>query len=204
MDLLLDVALGVLVPLPVGAAVGAAVRLGLARARRGALLPPGWCELAVAAAWGVVATAAVVGVVTPSRVPLLLGASVLAVAGTATDLTTSRLPDVVTLPAVPLGWALLLPCGPDAVVAGVLGTLVLGAPHVLLAVVAPRSLGGGDAKLAAALGAPLAAVGWWSVAIVPVGAALVLAVGAALLRRRALPLGPPLLGVTWIVLLAGS
>lgn len=203
-DLLLDVVLGVLAPLTAGAAVGAAVRLGLARARRGVLVPPGWCELALAAAWGVVATAAVVGAVDPARVPLLLGASVLAVAGTATDLTSSRLPDVVTLPAVPLGWALLLPCGPDAVLAGVLGTLALGAPHVLLAVVAPRSLGGGDAKLAAALGAPLAAVGWWSVAVVPVGAAVVLAVGAAFLRRRALPLGPPLLGVTWIVLLAGS
>ena len=55
-----------------------------------------------------------------------------------------------------------------------------------------------------AVGAPLAAVGWWSVAVVPVAAAVVLAGGAAVLRRRALPLGPPLLGVTWIVLLAGS
>ncbi|MFC5066166.1 prepilin peptidase [Actinomycetospora atypica] len=204
MDLLLDVALGVLLPLTAGGAVGAAVRLGLARARRGVLLAPGWCEPAVATAWGVVGTAAVTGAVAPARVPLLLGASVLAVAGTATDLASGRLPDVVTLPAVPLGWALLLPCGPDAVLAGVLGTLVLGAPHVLLAVVAPRGLRGGDAKLAAALGAPLAAVGWWSVAVVPVAAATVLAVGAALLRRRALPLGPPLLGVTWIVLVAGS
>lgn len=204
MDLLLDVVLGVIAPLTAGAAVGAGVRLGLARARRGVLLPPAWCELAVATAWGVVGTAAVVGAVAPARVPVLLGASVLAAAGTATDLTSGRLPDAMTLPAVPLGWALLLPCGPDAVLAGVLGTLALGVPHVLLAVAVPHGLGGGDAKLAAALGAPLAALGWWSVAVVPVVAAVVLAVAAAILRRRALPLGPPLLGVTWIVLLAGS
>ncbi|MDL5157972.1 prepilin peptidase [Actinomycetospora termitidis] len=200
----LDVVLGVLAPLGVGAVVGAGVRRGLAATRRGVLLAAGWCEAGVGLAWAVVGTAAVLGGVSPAAVPVLFVVSVVGVAGVATDLAVGRLPDAVTLPAVPVGWAALVPLGGSAVLAGVAGTLVLGGVHALVGVLAPGSTGGGDVKLAAALGGPLAAAGWWTVALVPVAAAVLLVAAAAVLRRRALPLGPPLLGVSWIVLLASA
>lgn len=200
----MDVVLGVLAPLAVGAAVGAGVRRGLAAIRRGVLVGRGWCEVGVGSAWAAVLTAAVVGLVGPAWVPVLLVVSVVAVAGCATDLTAGRLPDVLTLPAVPVGWAALVPLGGRAVLAGVAGTLVLGALHTLVGLLVPGAVGGGDVKLAAALGAPLAAAGWWAVAAVPVAAAVLLAGVAVVRGRRALPLGPPLLGVSWIVLLAAG
>lgn len=199
-----DVVLGVLAPLSAGAVVGAGVRRGLASARRGVLVAPGWCEVGIGAAWAVVATAAVVGLVAPAWVPALLLVSVVAVAGCATDVTAGRLPDVLTLPAIPLGWAALVPLGGAAVLAGVAGTVVLGGLHTVVGVLAPGAVGGGDVKLAAALGAPLAAVGWWALAVVPVAAAVLLALVAVARARSALPLGPPLLGVSWVVLLAAG
>jgi leader peptidase (prepilin peptidase) / N-methyltransferase len=198
----LAVLLGVLLPLGGGAALGAAVRAGLARVRRPVLVPRGWCELATAVACGVVATAAVVGVVAPERVAALLVVSVLAVAGSATDVLAGRLPDALTVPALVLGLVALVPAG--AVLAGLAGMCVLGGLHAAVALAVPGALGGGDVKLAAALGVPLGAAGWWAVAAAPVGAALVLVVLARVLRRRAMPLGPALLGVSWVVLLAGG
>ncbi len=197
----LGVLLGVVLPLVGGALAGAGVRAGLARVRRPVLLPRGWCVLGTAFGCGVVATAAVVGVVAPARVPVLLVVSVLAVAGSATDAVAGRLPDVLTVPALVLGLVALLPSGAWPV--GLVGAVVLGGLHAVVALVAPDALGGGDVKLAAALGGPLAAVGWWAVAAAPVGAALALVVVGWLLRRRSVPLGPALLGVSWLLLLAG-
>jgi leader peptidase (prepilin peptidase) / N-methyltransferase len=200
--LLIDVVLGVLLPLPGGALVGAGVRALLARGRRPVPVPRGWCELGTAFAWGVTATAAVVGLVAPARVPVLLVVSVLAVAGTVTDLLTGRLPDVLTVPALGLGLAALVPLG--AVPVGLGGALALGGLHAVVALVTPAALGGGDVKLAAALGGPLAATGWWTVAAAPVGAALVLLLLTRVWRARAGPLGPALLGVTWLLLATGG
>ena len=201
-SLLLDVVLGVLLPLPGGALAGAGVRALLGRLGRPVPVPRGWCELGTSFAWGVSATAAVVGLVTPARVPLLLVVSVLAVAGTATDLVGGRLPDVLTLPGLGLGLASLVPLG--AVPVGVGGVLALGGVHAVVALLSPAALGGGDVKLAAALGGPLAATGWWTVAAAPVGAALVLLLLARARRVRAGPLGPALLGVTWLLLVTGG
>jgi leader peptidase (prepilin peptidase) / N-methyltransferase len=201
-SLLLDVVLGVLVPLPAGALLGTGVRAVLARVRRPVLVPRGWCELGTAVACGIVATAAVIGLVAPARLPALIVVSVLAVAGGATDVLTSRLPDVLTLPALGLGLVALVPFG--SLPAGLGGALALGGLHAAVALADPAALGGGDVKLAAALGGPLAATGWWAVAAAPVGAALVLVVLVRVRRVRAAPLGPALLGVTWLLLLAGG
>ncbi|MCD2197807.1 prepilin peptidase [Actinomycetospora endophytica] len=201
-SLLLDVVLGVLLPLPGGALVGAGVRAVLTRVRRPVLVPRGWCELGTAFVCGMVATAAVVGLVAPARVPVLLVVSVSAVAGTATDVVAGRLPDVLTVPALGLGLVALIPSG--ALGAGLGGALALGGLHAVVALVAPNALGGGDVKLAAALGGPLAATGWWAVAAAPVGAALVVLVLARVRRVRSGPLGPALLTVSWVVLLAGG
>jgi leader peptidase (prepilin peptidase) / N-methyltransferase len=201
-SLLLDVVLGVLLPLPGGALVGAGVRVLLGRVGRPVPVPRGWCELGTAFTWGVTATAAVVGLVTPARVPVLLAVSVLAVAGTVTDLVSGRLPDVLTVPALGLGLATLVPLG--ALSVGVGGALALGGLHAAVALAAPSALGGGDVKLAAALGGPLAATGWWTVAAAPIGAALVLLLLARARRVRAGPLGPALLGVSWLLLVTGG
>jgi leader peptidase (prepilin peptidase)/N-methyltransferase len=198
----LGVLLGVLLPLAVGAGLGAGVRAGLARVRRPVLLPWGWSVLGTASGCGVVATAAVVGVVAPARVPVLLVVSVLAVAGSGTDLLAGRLPDVLTLPALALGLAALVP--PGSLFTGLAGAAVLGGLHAAVALAVPGALGGGDVKLAAALGGPLAAAGWWAVAAAPVGAALALVVVARVSRSRAGPLGPALLGVSWLLLVAGG
>ena len=198
----LDVPLGVLLPLGGGALLGAGVRAGLARVRRPVLLPRGWCVLGTAFGCGVVATAAVVGVVAPARVPVLLVVTVLAVAGAGTDAIAGRLPDVLTVPALVVGLGALVASG--SVVVGLVGAAVLGGLHAAVALVAPAALGGGDVRLAAALGGPLAAVGWWALAVAPALSAAVLVVVAGVLRRRALPLGPSLLGVSWLLLLAGG
>ncbi|HEY2195240.1 MAG TPA: prepilin peptidase [Actinomycetospora sp.] len=193
---------GVVLALVGGALLGAAVRAGVARVRRPVLLPWGWCVLGTAAGCGVVATAAVVGAVTPARVPVLLVVTVLAVAGAGTDAVAGRLPDVLTVPALVLGLGALGSSG--SVVAGLVGAAVLGGLHAGVALVAPAALGGGDVKLAAALGGPLAAAGWWALALAPALAAVVLVVVARVLRRRAVPLGPSLLGVSWLLLLAAG
>ena len=198
----LGVLLGVVLPLAGGAAVGAGVRAGLAHARCAVLVPHGWAVLGTAFGCGVVATAAVVGAVAPARVPALVVVTVLAVAGTATDLLVGRLPDVLTLPALVLGLGALVPAG--SLLVGLAGAAVLGGLHAGVALAAPEALGGGDVKLAAALGGPLAAAGWWAVAAAPVGAALALVVLARVSRRRSEPLGPALLGVSWLLLLAGG
>jgi leader peptidase (prepilin peptidase)/N-methyltransferase len=198
----LGVLLGVVLPLGGGAAVGAGVRAGLARLRRAVLVPRGWSVLGTAFGWGVVATAAVVGVVAPARVPALLVVTVLAVAGAATDLRAGRLPDVLTVPALVLGLGALV--APGSLLVGLAGGVVLGGLHAGVALAVPGALGGGDVKLAAALGGPLAAAGWWALAAAPVGAALVLLVVARVSRRRAAPLGPALRGVSWLLLVAGG
>jgi leader peptidase (prepilin peptidase)/N-methyltransferase len=201
-ELPLGVLLGVLVPLAGGALLGAGVRAGLARVRRPVLLPRGWCVLGTAFGCGVVATAAVVGAVAAPRVPALVVVTVLAVAGAGTDVVAGRLPDLLTLPALALGLGALVPTG--ALLAGLVGAAALGGLHAGVALVAPAALGGGDVKLAAALGGPLAATGWWALAAAPALAAVVLVAVAGALGRRAVPLGPALLGVSWLLLLAGG
>ena len=198
----LGVLLGVVLPLAGGAVLGAGVRGGLARVRRPVLLPGGWSVLGTAFGCGVVSTAAVVGAVAPVRLPALLVVTVLAVAGSATDVLVGRLPDVLTLPALVLGLGVLVPSG--SLLVGLAGAAVLGSLHAGVALAVPGALGGGDVKLAAALGGPLAAAGGWAVAAAPVGAALALVVVARVSRRSAVPLGPALLGVSWLLLLAGG
>ena len=133
---------------------------------------------------------------------MLLVVTVLAVAGSATDVLVGRLPDVLTLSALVLGLGALVPAG--SLLTGLAGAVVLGGLHAGVALAVPGALGGGDVKLAAALGGPLAAAGWWALAAAPVGAALALVVVARVSRRRAGPLGPALLGASWVLLVAGG
>ncbi len=138
----------------------------------------------------------------------------LGVALAAIDLSVQRLPDRLTLPAYPVLIALLAVAavtGHDLAALGraLLGGLVLAAGYLLLGLVRPGQLGGGDVKLAGLAGLVLGWLGWPAVLL---GAALgfvlaALASLALLAARRitlrgAISFGPFLLGGALLVILA--
>jgi leader peptidase (prepilin peptidase)/N-methyltransferase len=188
-----------------GLAAGAAARRLLGRLRRGARVPPPWCELGVALAWGATGASAGVGMLPVRWVPVLLGLGWLAVAAGAVDVLHRRLPDALTVPALPLALLLLAPLGAGAVLRGLLGGAVACGVHAALHLTASTAMGAGDVKLAAPLGAVLAAGSWEALALGGLLAALLsgaLAVGSLLRRcpgRRPLPHGPSMLVATWLV-----
>jgi leader peptidase (prepilin peptidase) / N-methyltransferase len=188
-----------------GLCAGTGARLLLRRLRRGTRVPPPWCELGVASAWGASGAAAV-----PVRwLPVLLALGWLAVAAGTVDVLAGRLPDALTLPALPTALLLLVPVGGDAVARGVAGAVVSVAAHAAVHFVAPAAMGGGDVKLAAPLGAVSAAVSWEALALAGVLAALssgVLAVAVLVRRGRggAVPHGPSMLLACLLVAAAGA
>lgn len=145
----------------------------------------------------------------PTWVPALLAVAWLGVAAATVDLVHHRLPDALTLPAVPVVLVALLPHGPAAVLRGVGGAVVAVAAHAAVHLAAPRAMGAGDVKLAAPLGAVLAAAAWPALllgavlaAVLTTAAALGLAATAALRhlpRPAELPHGPSMLAATWLV-----
>jgi leader peptidase (prepilin peptidase)/N-methyltransferase len=141
---------------------------------------------------------------------------VLGVALAAVDIAVQRLPDRLTLPAYPILIALLTGAaitGHDfaALVRALLGGLSLALVYLLLALVRPGQLGGGDIKLAGVAGLALGWLGW---PILIAGAALAFALCAiasvALLAARRITLhsaicfGPFLLGGALLAMLAGG
>ena len=192
-----------------GLAAGAAARRVLRRLRRGARVPPPWCEAGVALAWAAAGVAVASGAAPVRWLPVLLGLGWLAVAAGAVDVMHHRLPDALTLPALPAALLLLAPLGAGAVPRGLAGAAVASAAYGAVHLVAPASMGGGDVKLAAPLGALLAAVSWPAVALAGVltavltgGVAVVLAVTRRGGRRTALPHGPSMLVAAWVVAVA--
>ena len=194
-----------------GVPAGGIARLLLRRLRRGARIPPPWCEVGVAAAWGATGAAAGAGLVPLRWLPVLLGLGWLVVAAGAVDLLVRRLPDALTLPALPVGLLLLAPLGPPAVLRGLAGAAVAVAVHAVVHLVAQSSMGAGDVKLAAPLGAVLAAASWDALLTGAVLAALLSGgiAAAALLHRSAtrttaLPHGPSMLLAGWVVAVAAA
>jgi leader peptidase (prepilin peptidase)/N-methyltransferase len=117
------------------------------------------------------------------------------------DLAVRRLPTrlVGVLAAIVIvcaGFAAWLEDRPQLLLATMAGGLVVGTLYLLLALVTPSQVGMGDVRLAATLGAALAASGWQAVALslmLPYSLAFPFAV--AQLRRRTaqaghLPFGP--------------
>jgi leader peptidase (prepilin peptidase) / N-methyltransferase len=141
---------------------------------------------------------------------------VVGVALAAIDINVQRLPDPLTLPAYPIMIALLAAAaiaGHDfaALLRALLGGLALAGVYLLLALVRPGQLGGGDIKFAGVAGLALGWLGW---PILIVGAALGFAlsgvVSVALLAARRLTLssaitfGPFLFGGALLAMLAGA
>ncbi|MET9630921.1 A24 family peptidase [Lentzea sp. NPDC006480] len=106
------------------------------------------------------------------------------------DLRHHRLPDALTLP---LGAALLL-LQSHRLGEAALGALVFGGAHLAVRRLRPEFMGGGDVKLAAALGTTLSLPSLLPAAIL--ASAVTLAI-AAVKRTRKVPHGPGLLAATW-------
>ncbi len=196
-----------LVGLLVGAAAGAAARLLLGRLRRGVVLRPGAFEVCSA-----LVTAAGVALVWPGPTVLLLTwVGLLAVTLSAVDLRHHRLPDALTLPAIPITAVLLgitewVWPGTGSLVAGVVVAAAVTGLFGAAATVAPRAIGMGDVKLVASLAL---LTGYLSVAAAVLAVTIGFVLGASvavagLATRRltmtsAIPFGPCLLAGSWVV-----
>jgi leader peptidase (prepilin peptidase)/N-methyltransferase len=131
---------------------------------------------------------------------------VLGVALAAIDIAVQRLPDPLTLPAYPILIGLLAAAaiiGHDlpGLVRALLGGLALAAAYLLLALIRPGQLGGGDVKLAGLAGMAMGWLGWPTLIDgTALGFVLSALVALALLAARrvtlhsAISFGPFLLG----------
>ncbi|WP_181781192.1 prepilin peptidase [Pseudonocardia pini] len=129
---------------------------------------------------------AAAGLVPVEWVPLLLGAAWLGVVAGVVDVRHHRLPDVLTLPAFPTALALAVPLGWGAAGRALAGGAVLVAVHLAVHAVSPAALGLGDVKLAATVGAVLAADSWAAVLLGCAVTAVFSGVLGAVLGIRAL------------------
>ena len=141
---------------------------------------------------------------------------------TVIDLVSKRLPNSLTLPAIPATIALLaIPAfaggqafaggNAEALIRALCAGGVLFAVYLTLHLISPAGLGLGDVKLAASMGMVL---GWLSWSALLWGAALGFVIGALvslclLIARRAslssdVPFGPSMLAGGWLVILASG
>lgn len=176
-----------------GATCGAAIRVLLRRVPRGARLPAGSCELPLAALWAAAGWVWLGGAAPTGLLPLLLGLGVLGAAAGPVDVRHHRLPDALTLPAVPIVLALLVPLGPAALARGVAGMVLAVLVYGLVHLIGPAALGAGDVKLAGSLGAATAGAGWAQAMLAVAAAGVLSALAAVLTRREEVPHGPAML-----------
>jgi leader peptidase (prepilin peptidase)/N-methyltransferase len=194
-----------------GMLAGVAARLLIGRLPRGASVPPPWCELAVGVLWAAAGGWWASGRLPVELLPLLLGVGWFGVAAGAVDLVCRRLPDALTLPALPAALLVTAPLGAAAAGRAVLGATVLFGAHLVVRVLAPAALGAGDVKLAAVLGAVLGAVSWPAlvVGVVLAGGTTAVVAAVGLLSGRmgigaAVPHGPAMLAAGWAVVAAAG
>ena len=191
-----------------GAAAGWGIRLLLARLRRGVVVRAGIIEVACA-----LITAVGVGLSWPGPlVALVVWAGVLGVALGAVDLVHHRLPDALTLPAIPITLVLIgvtefAAPATGNVLTGLIVAGVLGGAFWALSAISPRAMGRGDVKLVPSLalmtGYVSVAAGVLAVVIAFVLGALVALLGLLVRRlslNSAIPFGPYLLAGCWLVL----
>ena len=174
------------------------------------LLPPLALEL------GTAATLALIGGHFGLRPEVLAFAcfGVLGVALSAVDIAVQRLPDRLTLPAYPvllalLGMAALVEADGAALVRALAGAAALAGCYLLLALLRPGQLGGGDIKLAGLAGLVLGWSGWPALILGgALGFVLSAAVSLVLLAARritlhsSIPFGPSLLCGALLAVLA--
>ncbi|MBO0876928.1 MAG: prepilin peptidase [Pseudonocardia sp.] len=192
-----------------GMLAGSVARLVLGRLRRGARVPPPYLELAVGGLWAGAGGWWSAGGLPGRWLPLLFGLAWLGVAAGAVDILHRRLPDALTVPALPAAVLLAAPLGPFAVGRAAAGAAVLLGVHLAVRLAAPSALGAGDVKLAGALGAVLGAVSWSalllgvvlaSVITLVVTLAVVMTAASRERREFGVPHGPAMLAAGWAVL----
>lgn len=169
-------------------------------------------EVVMAAAWTLVA--ARVGL--SAILPALLAFVFTLVTVSAVDLDERRIPNKVMVPmsavaAILLAGAAVVEGEPGLIVRMLIGGLAYAVPMFILGVVAPGSMGMGDIKLAAYLGAHLA---WFSLSHILAGAFLGFLIGALLGllliamkrkgRKDTLPFGPSMAIGAYLILFVGS
>jgi leader peptidase (prepilin peptidase)/N-methyltransferase len=132
------------------------------------------------------------------------------------DARSKRLPNALTLPAIPVTAALLAgPAiageGDGALLRAICAGTVLLLAYLALHLISPAGLGPGDVKLAASMGMVLGWISWpallWGAVLGFVIAALVsLALLAArrATRKSDVPFGPSMLAGAWVVIIASS
>lgn len=148
-----------------GVLAGVAGRALLARLRRGTAVPGVWPAGGVGVLWAVLGWRASTGAVPAWWLPVPLALTWFAVLLTVTDLRHRRLPNALTLPAYPvIGAATVVAAlaggGWDLTTSALVGGVAFCAPHAMVHLASPRSLGAGDVKLSGSVGAVLGAVGW--------------------------------------------
>jgi len=197
-----------MIGLAAGALAGWGIRLLLAQLRRGVVVRAGVLEVCAALVTGLG-----VGLSWPGPVSVLVvWAGLLGVALGAVDLVHHRLPDALTLPAIPITLLLIgitdfAAPATGSVITALIVAGVLGGAFWALSAISPRAMGLGDVKLVPSLalmtGYVSVAAGVLAVVIAFVLGALVALFG--LLFRRlslgsAIPFGPFLLAGCWLVL----
>ncbi|CCW15171.1 peptidase, A24 (type IV prepilin peptidase) family protein [Rhodococcus aetherivorans] len=171
-----------------GAAAGAGAHRLVARLA-GRHPPRGVCE-AAAAAGGAVAVLATATAPGAAAVAALIWWCVCL---SAADLSARRLPNVLTVPGAAV--VLAVAAGAGHAAPALAGAVLLAGPYLLAHLAAPRSLGAGDVKLAAGLGAAAGANGaaaWTTAALLPpllTAAAGAVVVGAGWVRAHRRPRG---------------
>ncbi len=146
--------------------------------------------------------------------PPYLAYSVLSAVLIVIDLVSKRLPNALTLPAIPVTAGLLALSALTDDQAGAFvralcaGGVLLGL-YLALHLISPAGLGLGDVKLAASLGMVLGWISWsalvWGAALGFIIAALVslgLLDTRRATRRSDVPFGPSMLAGGWLVILA--
>jgi leader peptidase (prepilin peptidase) / N-methyltransferase len=187
-----------------GGVAGGGARLLLGRLRRGVVVRVGCCEVLLGGLWAVAGLAWASGSLSGRLLPLLLGLAWFGVAAGAVDVLRRRLPDALTVPAIPAGLLLLVPLGPAAVARGVAGAAVGLSAYGALHLVRPAALGAGDVKLAGSLGAVLAGVSWPAAALAAVLAGLLTVTLALITSQATVPHGPGMVTAAWAVLAAAA
>lgn len=197
-----------------GAFAGAAMRILLARLRRGTRVRAPCCELVIAGLWAVLGWRFGVGAAPAWWLPVPLLLTVFAVPLVAVDLRHRRLPDALTLTAYPALGGVLVAAAvssaePALLFRAVCGAVLFAGAHAVVYLLAPASLGAGDVKLSGSLGGVLGAVGWPALVVAAVLATVITAclaltvfLGARTSRpewRSGVPHGPGLLAGAWLV-----
>ncbi|MFT3798739.1 prepilin peptidase [Microbacterium sp.] len=148
--------------------------------------------------------------------PALLYLAAISVALFLIDLDTRRLPDVIVLSSYFVCGALLVLASVllgdgGALLQAAIGGVALFMFYLIMAMIYPGGMGGGDVKLAGLLGMCLGWFGWGALIVGAFAAfviggvvGVVLMIGRRATRKTAIPFGPSMLVGAWLGIFAGS